>query len=267
MAGEGHRLEGRVALVTGAASGIGWATAARLADDGARVLLTDRDAARLDEARATLEAQDAARSARLLSHPLDVTSEDDWTAAVAVALERCGRLDVLVNNAGVAASAPLAETTLAAWRQLMAVNLEGVFLGLRAAADALARDGGGAVVNVASASGHRALAGAAAYCTSKAALLMLTRAAALELAPRGVRVNSVSPAGVATPLWTTQAWWPKHVERAGSESAAYAALSADTPLKRFAQPSEVAELIAWLASDAGAYVTGSDFAIDGGYAA
>ncbi len=123
------------------------------------------------------------------------------------------------------------------------------------------------MINVSSASGSRALAGAAAYCASKAGLAMLTRVAALELAPHGVRVNSISPAGVVTPLWTTQPWWPQHVERSGGEQAAFAALSADTPLKRFARPEEVAGLIAWLASDASAYVTGADFAIDGGYTA
>ena len=260
-------LGGRAALVTGAASGIGLATAGRLAAAGARVVLTDLDAERVQAARDALAARIPGRAGRLLARALDVTSEADWAAAVAFALDQCGRLDVLVNNAGLAAARPLEETGLDEWRRVSAVNLDGAFLGLRACAAALAREGCGAVINVSSASGHRALAGAGAYCASKAALLMLTRVAALELAPRGVRVNSVSPAGVATPLWTAQEWWPRHVERSGGEAQAFAALADDTPLKRFAQPEEVAGLIVWLASDEAAYVTGADFAIDGGYTA
>ncbi|MCO5164949.1 MAG: SDR family oxidoreductase [Planctomycetes bacterium] len=243
----------KVVLVTGAASGIGLATARAFAAAGARVLVTDLDGDAAARAAADLPGA--------VGLALDVTSERAWAEATEAAGER---LDVLVNNAGVAAGAPLAEQDLAAWRRLMAVNLDGVMLGLRAATPPLRRARGN-VVNVASASGRKAQAGAAAYCVSKAALLMLSRVAALEFAPHGVRVNCVVPGGVETPMWARQPFFADLVAEKGSPAAAYAALASETPLGRFCRPEEVAAAVLALAGDQAGFVTGAELAVDGGY--
>ncbi len=250
-------LAGRIALVTGAGSGIGAATAEALAAAGARVWVTDLDAA---SAR-----QVADRLGGAAARGLDVTSERDWAAALAEVRQRDGRLDVLVNNAGVSSAAPLDALTLDDWRRTMAVNVEGALLGLRAALPLL-RAARGCVVNVASASGRKAQPGAAAYCTSKAALLMLSRGAARELAP-DVRVNCVLPAGVKTPMWEGMAFFRDLVAERGGVEPAYAALAEDTPLGRFCEPREVAAAIVMLCGDDAAAITGAELVIDGGYTA
>lgn len=262
--GEGARdgrVESRVALVTGAASGIGRATAEVLLRDGVRVVLADRDEAELAAAVASLDAEPDLATGRRL----DVTSEADWREAVAWTVDTRGSLDVLVNCAGIAAGDSVADTQLETWRRVFAVNLEGALLGIREASRTMGPPGGGVIVNVGSASARKAVPGAAAYSCSKAALAMLTRVAALELAERGVRVNTVSPGGVATPMWSRQEWWAEHVRKSGGEEAARAALAADTPLRRMASAEEIARVIAFLTSDAAAYLTGADVPVDGGY--
>jgi NAD(P)-dependent dehydrogenase (short-subunit alcohol dehydrogenase family) len=253
-------FEGHVALITGAASGIGRATALLLASEGASVAVADVDRSGADVAK---EMGDGA----LFIH-LDVSDEQQWRDAIAAAASKFGRLDVLVNNAGVTTSKPIVELTLDEWRRVMAVNLDGAFLGMTHAIPAIrAGRRGGAIVNVSSASSIVAAPGAAAYCASKAALTMLTKVAALECASDRIRVNSVHPGGVRTPMWRTNDWWEAHVARAGGEDAAFAALARDTPLRRMAEPDEIARAILYLASAESSFITGSEFVIDGGYTA
>lgn len=236
---------GKVALVTGAASGIGAATAALLRDRGASVIATDR----------TLSGD---------AH-LDVTVEPDWEAQLASILSRHGRLDILVHAAGISAGSLLAETPLEEWRRILGVNLDGAFLAVKHGLRAM-RAGGGAIVLVGSASGVRPAAGAAAYSTSKAGLAMLMRTAAKEARDQHplVRVNAVSPAGVKTPLWSAMPFFKELVRTTGSEDAAYAAMTAQGG-GTFLEPFEVAEAICFLVSDAAAHITGVDLPVDSGY--
>jgi NAD(P)-dependent dehydrogenase (short-subunit alcohol dehydrogenase family) len=193
-----------------------------------------------------------------------VTSESGWGAATDLVARRWGRLHVLVNCAGVALVKPVADMALDEWRRVLAVNLDGVFLGTRAGVRSMRHSGGGSIVNVASASGIRAAAASSAYCASKAAVIMLTKAAALECVQdgSGVRVNAVAPGGVKTPLWAKTAGASAVV---GSETWN---APADAPIgKRFADPAEVAQAIVFLASPAASYITGSVLAVDAGYTA
>lgn len=187
-----RRFAGKSALVTGAGSGIGRAAAVALAREGAYVLAADVN---FPAAQATAGEAGAGAAARL-----DVTDEADWEAAVRQLLAAGGRFDILVNSAGVSAGGPLADTPLADWRRVMAVNLDGAFLGTKHAVRAM-RAAGGSIVHVSSASGIKAAGGAAAYSASKAGLCMLAKAAAKECRDAGVavRVNTVCPAGVKTP--------------------------------------------------------------------
>ncbi len=269
MAEELQATRGRVvakrALVTGAASGIGRAAALLLAREGANVFVTDRDGAGAAQVAREIESH----SGVALSGPLDVTSEPAWQTVVQQLLDAWGRLDIAVNNAGVSAAKPVAETTLPEWRQVMAVNLDGVFLGTKHAILAMRQGDGGSIINVSSASGIKASAGASAYCTSKAGMRLFSKVAALECAGRGdnIRVNTIVPAGVMTPLWERMDFWPGLVAEHGSPEAAWRALAQTTPLKRFASPEEIAQGILFLASDESSYMTASELVIDGGYTA
>jgi NAD(P)-dependent dehydrogenase (short-subunit alcohol dehydrogenase family) len=251
------RVAGKAALVTGGASGIGRAAALLLARDGAAVAVAD-----VNEAGAASVAQELGRGAIPLR--LDVTSEADWQAAVDGVVKAFGRLDVLVNSAGVAFTGMITDATLAEWRRVMAVNLDGVFLGTRAALRLMVPQGAGSVVNVASASGVKATPGGSAYGASKAAVIHFTRSAAMEAAQAGtcVRVNAVAPGGVKTPLWQTI---PLGQQIMTSEE--WAAPRTAPPHKRFAEPDEVAQAILFLASDESSYVTAACLAVDGGYTA
>jgi NAD(P)-dependent dehydrogenase (short-subunit alcohol dehydrogenase family) len=256
-------FDGAVALVTGAASGIGLATARLLADRGARVLVTDIDAAGAERVAADLGPAD-----RVAPGYLNVTVEADWDAATAAAIERWGRFDVLVANAGISVAQPVTDMTLDEWRRVMAVNLDGAFLGTRAAIRAMRQCGrGGSIVIVSSASGVKAAPGASAYGASKAALRVFAKSVALECAADGIRVNTVLPAGVTTPMWTNAPFWTDMVAQHGGEERAWQALAANTPLKRFAAPEEIAEAIVFLASPAASYVTAAELLVDGGFTA
>ena len=241
----GGLLTGKVALVTGAASGIGAATAALLSARGATVVATDRTLA--GDAR------------------LDVTVESEWESRVAATLARHGRLDLLVHAAGISAGAPLTEMRYDDWRRVLAVNLDGAFLAVKHALRAM-RPTGGAIVLVGSASGVRPAAGAAAYSASKAGLAMLMRTAAKEARDQRplIRVNAVSPAGVKTPLWSSMPFFQELVRQTGSEDGAYAAMAAQGG-GTFLEPREVAEAICFLGSDQAAHITGVELPVDAGY--
>ena len=238
-------------LITGAASGIGLATAQHLAGQGAaRLVLVDVDAAGLERIDLPCPVE------RLVG---SVADEGFWTAAA----PRLTGLTHAVVNAGVAGAGAIAELDFAEWRRIVAVNLDGAFLTLRAALRAM--QDGGAIVAVASAAGIKAEVGTAAYGASKAALIHLVKVAAKEAAPRCIRVNAIAPAGVETPVWDQV---PMFAERAATigRDAAFAELARlATPLGRYAGADEVAVQIGWLLSDAAALVTGTTLLADGGY--
>lgn len=259
------RVEGKRALITGAASGIGRATALLLAREGARVAVTDVDEAGVqavaEEARAT------GGDARAL--PLDVTDEGAWEATIASVTEAWGGLDILVPNAGIPLGKPVTEMSLAEWRRLMAVNVDGVFLAVKHGLPLLRKAGGGSIVIMSSSAGLKGMPGASAYCASKGALRMFAKAVALECAAAGdgVRVNTIHPGGVETAIWEKSGMFAALVQKLGSEDAAWKALAGSVPLKRFAAPDEIAHAVLYLASDEAAFVTGSELAIDGGFSA
>ncbi len=264
IAEDGMRLKGKVALITGAGSGIGKATALRFGAEGARVAVTD-----LDEERARSVAESLReKGAESTAHALDVRSESHWEATMAEVTERWGGLHALVASAGISFAKPVTEMSLAEWRHVHAVNLDGVFLGTRHALRAMKEGGrGGSIVIVSSASGLRAAGGASAYCSSKAAVTHFARAVALECAADGIRVNTVVPAGVVTPMWEEMPFFDGLREEHGGVEGAYEALAKDTPLGRFAEPEEVAAGILFLTSDEATYVTGTALVIDGGFTA
>ena len=248
-----QRLEGRVALVTGAASGIGKAIAERLAAEGAAVVVTDIQ----DEAGEAVAKDIAGREARSVFVHHDVTSPAEWERSVATAVEQLGGLDILVNNAGMGDLAVIEETTLEEYERTIAIDQTGVFLGMKTAAEALKRSGNGSVINISSIFGTSGgFGGSPAYHAAKGAVRTLTKNIALHWADQGVRVNSVHPGFIDTPI----------LEQAkGSEIEA--GMIALTPMGRLGRPEEVAAGVAYLASDDASFVTGLELYIDGGYIA
>jgi NAD(P)-dependent dehydrogenase (short-subunit alcohol dehydrogenase family) len=253
----------RVVLVSGAASGIGAATARLFAAAGATVYWSDVDESACHASASAARSDDAPQVALTL----DVTSEEQWAAALERIVSASGRLDVLVNSAGISHAAPLTEMTLVEWRRVIAINLDGVFLGIRHGIRTMSAAGAGAIVNVSSASGIRAASGASAYSTSKAAVDMLTCAAAKECRDRGlrIRINAVAPAGVRTPMWRGMPFFQEMMREHGSEEAAFSALASSNPSRRLAEPEDVAEAILYLASDRASMITGVVLPIDDGY--
>ncbi len=242
-------------LVTGAASGIGAAVATRLAEGGAKkLILADIDEDRLRDFAFSLPCE----RQMLIG---DVADEQLWASADLTGLTHA------VVNAGITAGGPIEETAFADWRQVMAVNLDGAFLTLQAAMRAIRSGGeGGAIVITASAAGVKAEPGIAAYGASKAAVIHLARIAAKEGAASGIRVNSIAPGGVETPIWTALPFFRELVEASGSEEAAFRAMGEmATPLRRYAAPREIAAQIAFLLSDKTAFMTGACLVSDGGY--
>ncbi|KOV60427.1 glucose 1-dehydrogenase [Streptomyces sp. MMG1121] len=237
-------LTGKVALVTGAARGMGAAEARLFTALGAKVVLTDVLAADGEATAASLGP-----AARFVRH--DVTDEQSWTAAVAAAVDGFGRLDVLVNNAAIYSTSPIVDEDPERLEALIRVNLIGPFLGIRAVAGAMRAGGGGSVVNISSQAGLQGIWGHGAYGAAKWGLRGLTRTAALELGADGIRVNSVHPGAIATAMTS-------HLDTTGHPGA---------PLGRVGQPEEVARLVAFLASDAASYLSGAEVAVDGGAAA
>ncbi len=247
------RLEGRVAIVTGAASGIGKATAERLAQEGAAVLVTD---IQVEAGEVTVkEITEAGGRAAFLRH--DVVSEGDWEAACTKAVEEFGGLDILVNNAGMGDIKPIEETTLEDWANTIAIDQTGVFLGMRVAAPYLKESGHGSVINISSIFGASGGFGVSpAYHAAKGAVRTLTKNVALHWATEGVRVNSIHPGFIATPI----------LEQARGTDL-WDGMTALTPMGHIGKPEDIAAGVAYLASDDAAFVTGSELYIDGGYLA
>ncbi len=252
------RLAGKVALVTGAASGLGAETARRLAREGAAVMLSDLSIGNGEVVTAEIIASGG--RAAFIAH--DVTSEDDWTAAVAGTTTVFGRLDILVNNAGIVGNQlELMTHSLADWRRILAVNLDGVFLGMRAVGPVMAGQGGGSIINLSSIMGKVAMPNVTAYAASKGGVLMLTKAAAVEWAPLGIRVNSVHPGFIDTPMVANAL----HAAENGNEMRS--TIMAAHPLGRLGVPREIADAVVFLASDEASFMTGAELVVDGGYTA
>ncbi len=248
-----RRLEGRVAIITGAASGIGKVTAQRLAEEGAAVLITD---IQVEAGEATVkEIEEAGGRAAFIRH--DVTSEADWEAAMAKASEDLGGVDILVNNAGMGDIKPIEETTLAEWDRTVAIDQTGVFLGMKIAAPYLKRSEHASVINISSIFGTSGGFGVSpAYHAAKGAVRTLTKNVALHWATEGVRVNSIHPGFIATPILEQSRNTP-----------IWDGMVQLTPMARLGRPEDIAAGVAYLASDDAAFVTGLELYIDGGYMA
>jgi len=253
-------LEGRVALVTGASRGIGAATARALAAAGAKVIVTDLAA-----------PGDVAQEIGGLARRQDTTDEADWAETIAFAQREAGGLDILVNNAGVFSLGPITGVSLEEWRRVQAVNVEGVFLGCKHAIPALAERaprwaGGAAIVNLSSVAGLVGNAGASCYSASKGAVRLMTKCLALELAPARIRVNSVHPGVIDTHMGGEVVHGLAALGGVG-DNEARARVDAMHPLGHMGRVADIAEAIAFLASDKAAFMTGSEMVVDGGLTA
>jgi NAD(P)-dependent dehydrogenase (short-subunit alcohol dehydrogenase family) len=246
-------VDGKAGLVTGAAGGIGRAVATTLAAEGAAVVLTDLESGRAGGEEAVREIEAAGGRATFVA--ADVAVEEDQVRLVEVAIAVFGRLDFAHNNAGVELHGSVEETTEEQWDALMAVNLKGVWLGMKHQMAAMRKGGGGSIVSTSSLAGVMGFPGFAAYIAAKHGVIGLTRAAALEGAEAGIRVNAIVPTIVRTPM----------VERFAPDQEQH--LTAPQAIKRFSEPSEVAQAVAWLISDRSSLVTGVPFRIDLGTSA
>ena len=248
------RLEGKVAIISGGARGMGAAEAKLFAREGAKVIICDvlEDEGRQTEAEINEVGGDA------VFVKLDVTSQDEWENAVNTAIERFGKLDILVNNAGIIVQSTIEDMTVELWDKVMDVNAKGVFLGTKTAIPHMKEAGGGSIVNISSISGIVGQDNVnAGYNASKGAVRIFTKAAAVQYAKENIRVNSIHPGPIATPMTAEGRAAPERV-----------ALTAErTPLGRYGEPEEVANAVLFLASDEASYVTGSEIVVDGGYTA
>jgi len=250
------RLEGKAAFITGGASGLGRAMAAAFTAEGAMVAIGD-----IERARGKEVAEAIGRSALFLEH--DVTDEAQWIANLAEASRVFGHVDTLVNNAGVGIRGNVENTSLADWRRVNAVNLDGPFLGCKHAIPLIAKAGGGAIINISSVAGLIGARDSAAYCASKGGVRLLTKSVALHCAHRrnGVRCNSIHPVYTATPMVEQM------LAEARQPEKMLEAMKTMIPLGRLGTPEELAVMAVYLASDEARFVTGAEFVFDGGYTA
>jgi NAD(P)-dependent dehydrogenase (short-subunit alcohol dehydrogenase family) len=242
-----RRFEGRAAIVTGAASGIGYEIATLLLGEGAQVLACDVNPAGVPEGATPLA--------------VDVSDEAQVQAMAQAAVDSFGRVDVLCNNAGIGSTTDVLGTTLEDWERVFSVNVRGVFLGTRAVLPTMLAQGGGSIVNTASVAGMVGFRDRAAYCASKGAVIALTRQVAVQYANVGIRCNCVCPGTVDSP------WVGRLMDGTEDPAATRAALIARQPLGRLGEPLEVAKAVVYLASDDAAFMTGSELVIDGGITA
>jgi NAD(P)-dependent dehydrogenase (short-subunit alcohol dehydrogenase family) len=262
-----QRLAGKIAIVTGGASGIGRGCARALATEGAAVIVADVDDS---GSRETCDFIGAAGGVAR-AHVLDVTDERHWKAVIELARNVFGRLDILVNNAGICISKPILEMSLSMWRRQLAINLDGVFLGAQAAMPLMTTSGGGSIVNISSVAGLKGVAGMTGYCASKGGVRLFTKALALECAQarNSIRVNSVHPGAIETPIWLklgNDGALPEHSAGANEDVMAQirAAGEQATPLGHTGVPADIAAGVVFLASDESRFITGTELIIDGG---
>lgn len=244
------RLAGKVAIITGAARGQGAAEARLFATEGASVVITDIR----DDTLGSLEKELRDAGAAVLAARLDVSDEANWEQTITQAVDVFGRLDILVNNAGILNMAGVEDTTLNQWNQIVSVNQTGVWLGMKHAVPAMRRSGGGSIVNISSIYGLIGSGAATAYQATKGAVRILTKTAAIQYAPEGIRVNSIHPGVIDTGMVEEEV--PADFRPA---------LIAATPLGRMGRPEEVAYGALFLASDESSFATGSELILDGGY--
>ena len=249
------RLEDKVAIVSGGARGLGRAMVEEFVAEGARVAIGD-------VLREDTNSLADSLGDRVVALHLDVTSEQSWADAVTTTVARFGRVDILVNNAGTAEGSPLDDTTLESYRRVTEVNQTGVFLGMRAVIEPMTAGGGGSIVNISSIDGLVGSPRIISYIASKWAVRGMTKAAAMELAPRGIRVNSVHPGHVHTLLASTP-----NQDRTQMTAMIDEHTKRFAPMGRTGEPAEIAKLAAFLASDDSSYSTGSEFVADGGFTA
>jgi len=252
------RVQDKVALITGGASGLGAESARRLAREGAAIVVTDMSA----EAGHAVADEITAEGHTAVFMAQDVTDEARWSEVVAAVMARFGRLDILVNSAGIASGGgPLLQVTFEAWRNMISINLDGTFLGMKAAAPVMVEAGRGSIINLSSILGKVGLAGAPAYCASKGGVLMLTKSTALELAPMGVRVNSVHPGFIETPMVVNA------IQQSENGNEMRDGIISRHAMGRLGVAREIADGIVFLASDESSFMTGAELVIDGGYTA
>jgi NAD(P)-dependent dehydrogenase (short-subunit alcohol dehydrogenase family) len=248
------RLEGKIAVISGGARGMGAVEARLFAKEGAKVVLGDI----LDAEGRKVESEIRATGAEANFVRLDVTSESDWKNAVETAVSRFGALNVLVNNAGVSGHGRIEEVTLEAWNRVMSINSTGVFLGTRAAIPAMRRAGGGSIVNISSQLGLVGVDNSSPqYQASKGAVRLLTKATAIQYAKERIRANSVHPGPIVTPM----------TEARRSDPETYKLTVSRIPLGRYGEPEDVAYGVLYLASDESSFMTGAELVIDGGWTA
>ena len=253
------RVAGKVALVTGAGLGLGRASSLLLASEGARLVVSDIDESLAGNTAA--EIVEAGGEALALRH--DVSKSDDWAAVIAVVEQRFGRLDVLVNNAGIAIAKNIEDTSLEEWRRTMAVNLDGVFLGCQEGVKLMKKSGGGSIINLSSIDGIIGEADLAAYCASKGGVRTLTKAVAVHCAEQryGIRCNSIHPGYI----WTPQT--ENYLRDLGTLEQEKAKALSRHPIGFLGEPNDIAYMVLYLASDESKFVTGSEMVVDGGYLA
>lgn len=242
-----NRLNGKVALITGAAQGMGAAHARLFIEHGAKVVMTD-----VNEEKGQALAKELGENAHFISH--NVTNEADWLRVVEETEAKFGPIQVLVNNAGITMAKNMLDVTVEEYKRIVDINQVSVFIGMKAVAPSMIKAGGGSIVNISSMNGL--VAGAIGYTDTKFAVRGMTKAAAINLAPLGIRVNSVHPGVIATPMVVQE-----------DTKAAVEEFAKHIPMKRVAQPEEVSNMVLFLASDESSYSTGSEFVIDGGMTA